>query len=117
MRRFGHSAIGVSNGSIEMFSAFESGGAMWTGQGPRIESREIRFDQPFLEAPVVHVSLSMWDMDRGANQRADIQAEKITTEGFELQFRTWGDSRVARVRASWLAIGPIRHEDDWDIGN
>lgn len=48
-------------------------------------------------------------------QRADIQAVNITAEGFELQFSTWGDTRVARVRASWMAIGPLRHEDDWNL--
>jgi hypothetical protein len=30
-------------------------------------------------------------------------------------FRTWGDTRVARVRADWLAIGALPHEDDWEI--
>ncbi|MFC3571601.1 H-type lectin domain-containing protein [Paracoccus sp. TOH] len=114
MRRFGHFAVGVANGSTEMFSAFESGGPMWTGQGARVEVQRVRFDESFAEPPVVHVGLSMWDVDRNANQRADIQAAHITTDGFELQFRTWGDTRVARVRASWMAIGPVRHEDDWD---
>ncbi|ABL71886.1 MULTISPECIES: H-type lectin domain-containing protein [Paracoccus] len=114
MRRFEHFAVGVASGSTEMFSAFEDGGPMWTGQGPRVESQAILFDESFVEPPVVHVSLSMWDLDRHANQRADIQAVNITPQGFDLQFRTWGDTRVARVRASWMAIGPLRHEDDWD---
>ncbi|MFT7047363.1 MAG: hypothetical protein ACJAYH_002651, partial [Celeribacter sp.] len=26
-----------------------------------------------------------------------------------------GDTRVARVRADWMAIGPVRHADDWDV--
>lgn len=117
MRSFGQAAIAAASGSVEMFSAFENGGLMWTGQGARLECQTVRFEQPFLEPPVVHVSLSMWDMDVGANQRADIQAQKITCQGFELQFRTWGDTRVARVRASWLALGPVPHEDDWDIGD
>lgn len=88
---------------------------MWTGQGPRMESRAIRFEQAFLEPPAVHVALTMWDIDRGANQRVDVQAAHVTKRGFDLQFRTWGDTRVARVRVSWMAIGPVRHEDDWDV--
>ncbi len=115
LRRFGHFAVGVAQGSAEMFSAFESGGPMWTGHGPRVETQDVRFDESFAEPPVVHVSLSMWDIDRNANQRADIQAVNITRQGFALQFRTWGDTRVARVRASWLAVGPVRHEEDWDL--
>jgi hypothetical protein len=28
-------------------------------------------------------------------------------------FRTWADTRVARVRVSWMAIGAAHHADDW----
>ena len=28
-------------------------------------------------------------------------------------FRTWGDTRVARIRADWTAIGAIIDEDNW----
>lgn len=115
LRRIEHSAVGVANGSTEMFSAFESGGPMWTGQGPRVETRSVRFDEEFVEPPVVHVGLSMWDIACHANQRADIRAVNITRQGFDLQFRTWEDTRVARVRADWMAIGPLRHAEDWDI--
>ena len=113
MKRFVHFAVGVTNGETEIFSAFESGGPMWTGQGVRVERSMVDFAQPFLEPQVIHVAPSMWDFDRGANQRAELQAVNITVKGFELQFRTWGDTRVARIRASWMAIGPVPYEDDW----
>ena len=113
MRRFNHFAVGVANGEAEIFSAFESGGPMWTGQGGRVESSAVAFSQPFLEAPVVHVAPSMWDIDCGTNQRAELRAVNVTPAGFDLQFRTWGDTRVARVHATWLAIGPVPYEDDW----
>jgi hypothetical protein len=54
-------------------------------------------------------------MDQGANVRADILADKVTTTGFDLVFRTWSDTRVARVRMNWMAIGEVRSEDDWDV--
>ena len=79
----------------------------------RVEISPVAFPQPFLEPPVVHVAPSMWDIDCSANQRAEIRATNITPEGFELQFRTWGDTRVARIRDSWMAIGPVRFEEDW----
>lgn len=113
MKRFGHAAVGVSNGETEIFSAFETGGAMWTGSGPRSERRRISFEQPFLDPPSVHVALSMWDIAGGSNQRADLQAENISHDGFDLRFTTWGDTRVARVRARWMAIGPVLYEEDW----
>jgi hypothetical protein len=54
-------------------------------------------------------------MDGNTNQRADLRAEKITARGFDLVFRTWGDSRVARIRADWMAMGELTAEDDWEL--
>ena len=45
----------------------------------------------------------------------DISAENVTATGFEIVFRTWADTRVARIRADWIAIGPAKDEDDWDV--
>ena len=75
----------------------------------------VKFAEPFLSPPSVHVSLSLWDMDSAANVRADLAAEKIGLEGFDLVFRTWSDTRVARVRMSWMAIGELRNQDDWEL--
>ncbi|MCI5042623.1 MAG: H-type lectin domain-containing protein, partial [Donghicola eburneus] len=49
------------------------------------------------------------------NVRVEITAENITVRGFDLVFRTWGDTRIARARASWQAIGSLPHEDDWQL--
>ncbi len=40
---------------------------------------------------------------------------EIRAEGFAIVFRTWGDSKVARVRVSWMAIGELFEPDDWRI--
>ena len=115
MKRFSHSAVGVQSGEQVLFSAFEDGGPMWTGEGPRDSRFRVMFPTAFLEPPVVHVSLQMWDIRHGANHRVDISTDEITAEGFDILFRTWGDTRIARVRAGWLAIGATLHEDDWDL--
>ena len=47
--------------------------------------------------------------------RADISAEAVTKEGFDMVFRTWGDTRVARMRIAWMAIGQMADDDDWDV--
>ena len=73
------------------------------------------FGEAFKTPPAVHVSLSMWDMDSGTNVRADVGAENITEKGFDVVFRTWGDTRVARARIRWMAIGAVNHEDDWEL--
>lgn len=98
-----------------MFSDFANNGPMWAGDGPREQATAVIFAEPYLSPPVVHVAISMWDTDGGTNQRADLRAEKITTTGCNLVFRTWGDSRVARIRADWMAFGEVADEDAWDV--
>ena len=107
--------VGIAQGSVDLFSDFEEGGEMWTGEGSRVRSQSVTFDQPFSRPPAVHVSLSLWDMDSAHNVRADIKAENVTEIGFDAVFRTWLDTRVARVRMSWLAVGEVTDEDNWDV--
>jgi hypothetical protein len=53
-------------------------------------------------------------MDQRTNQRAETVVENITENGFDIVFRTWGDTKIARARASWMAIGGAEAEDNWD---
>ncbi|MGB8814815.1 MAG: H-type lectin domain-containing protein [Paracoccaceae bacterium] len=115
MKRISTGSIGVTQGSRVLFSDFADGGQMWTGQGNRESRHIVTFKEAFSDVPSVSVGISMWDMDQKSNDRADISAENITATGFHLVFRTWGDSRVARIRADWMAIGPVRDEDDWQL--
>ena len=115
MKRYLRHLIGVEQGSVLLFSDFADNGSMWVGEGPREKRRVVSFSEPFRAVPMVHVAISMWDMDGNTNQRADLSAEAITPKGFDLVFRTWGDSRVARIRADWMALGEIAGDDDWDL--
>ncbi len=115
MRRITTSSIGVAQGSRVLFSDFADGGVMWTGQGARESRFVVTFKEPFVDVPAVTVGISMWDLDQKTNSRADISAEAVTATGFHIVFRTWGDTRVARIRADWMAIGAVRDEDDWDV--
>ncbi|PYG26847.1 H-type lectin domain-containing protein [Pelagimonas varians] len=115
MRKYVGSLIGVDQGNEEVFSDFASGGDMWTGHGARERRKKVIFSEPFRSTPTVQVALSLWDVDQGANVRADIGTDKVTEKGFEMVFRTWSDTRVARVRLSWTAIGEVSSEDDWDL--
>lgn len=98
-----------------LFSDYADGGTMWTGQGDRESRHVISFKGAFLAPPSVMVSMSMWDVDNKHNSRADLCAEQITTTGFHLVFRTWGDTRVARVRADWMAIGAVPDDEIWQL--
>ncbi len=115
MNKFASNQLGVAQGARVLFSDYADGGPMWTGTGPREERFTVVFEERFAAPPAVQVALSMWDIDHKHNQRMDISAEEVSETGFELVFRTWGDSRVARVRANWTAIGPMPHEDDWEL--
>lgn len=99
-----------------MFSDFAHDGPMWTGSGPREVRQTVAFPEPFAAPPAVMVAISMWDADRKTNLRADISAEKVTETGFDLVFRTWADTRIARIRADWTAIGPLPDDDLWEVG-
>lgn len=115
MKRLSGQSVGVQQGETLLFSDYQNGGEMWTGTGPRERRAPVTFDEPFTDAPTVQVAISLWDLDRTTNLRADIQAEKISGEGFEIVFRTWGDTRIARIRATWIAIGALPNEDDWEL--
>ncbi len=114
MKRFG-GLIGIEQGSRILFSDFVDDGAMWTGTGPREVRHQQSFKEAFVEPPLVTVGISMWDIDHQTNSRVDIAAESVTAKGFEIVFRTWANTRIARIRADWMAIGKARDEDDWDV--
>ncbi|WP_375259930.1 H-type lectin domain-containing protein [Citreimonas sp.] len=115
MQRFPRGQMAIDQGEAEIFSEFEDGGPMWTGSGPRERSRAVTFAQPFLDAPVVQVTVSLWDTDQSTNLRAEIAAEDVTPVGCTLVFRTWGDTRIARIRMRWTATGAVASEDDWPV--
>ena len=115
MKRLRNHLIGVDQGTKVLFSDFEDGGDMWTGKGSRVRRTLIKFGTAFKTIPTVQVTMDMWDIDQKSNQRADITAENVTEKAFEIVFKTWGDTRVARVRASWLAIGEVKGDDEWEL--
>ena len=115
MKKITSQSIGIAQGNDVLFEDFEDGGDMWTGTGHRECIKEIAFREPFKDVPAVHCSLTLWDVDAATNVRADVEAENVTKDGFDLVFRTWGDTKVARVRIGWMAIGSVRNDDDWEL--
>jgi hypothetical protein len=115
MERFDGHPLGVEKGSVTLFSDFEEGGAMWTGEGPRLVRRTVAFSARFRGAPTVFVAPEMWDYDSASNIRGDLTAEQVRPESFDIVFKVWADTRIARLRAAWMAIGPLGHDDDWEI--
>ncbi len=98
-----------------LFSDFVNDGPMWAGQGDRETRSTITFPEAFSAPPAVHVAIGLYDMDHKHNIRADISAASITAEKFDVVFRTWGDTRIARVRVDWMAIGAVASDEDWHL--
>lgn len=115
MKKYEHRLIGIDQGEIVLFSDYESDGEMWTGEGERTRRHSIRFEERFRVEPAVHCALSMWDIDSGTNARVEVSAEHITEIGFDVVFRTWADTHIARARVRWMAIGEVFHDDDWEL--
>ena len=115
MKRLRNHLIGIDQGETILFSDFQNDGEMWTGQGARQVRMPISFSERFRSSPTVITHLAMWDVDNATNMRVDIQPEDITDEGFVIVFRTWGDTRIARVRVAWIAMGELRHGDDFEL--
>jgi hypothetical protein len=115
MRRLNSGTIGIDHGDVVMFSDFEHDGQMWRGEGPRQSREAVRFSRAYATPPHVQVSISMWDISNNSNIRADVQAEDVHNEGFTIVFRTWADTKVARLRVAWTSIGELPNEDDWEL--
>lgn len=115
MQRFTSGVVGLDHGEVVMFSDFEDGGQMWRGDGTRVVRKSVDFASAFQAPPHVQVSIAMWDISNNTNSRADVRAENITETGFEIAFRTWNDTQVARIRVAWTAIGTLPNDDDWEL--
>lgn len=69
---------------------------------------KINFSQPFENPPKVLIAISGFNIsDVGDSFRVnlDVQVERITTEGFTVQFNAYDNSRVSGLTIDWLAIG------------
>lgn len=115
MKKLSAHSVGIEQGDTVVFSDFEDEGEMWSGTGPRERRCAVQFGESFADVPTVQTSVSLWDVDTRSAMRAEITAENITPHGYEIVFRTWGDTRLARLRVSWMAIGPVEHPDDWKL--
>ena len=115
MLKVRRSELGVASGQESLFSDFECDGAMWAGDGMREIRKHVNFPEPFRTVPQVHVSLALVDFDQTTNVRAHVYADNVAPRSFDVVFRTWANTRVARVNVSWFAIGELADPDDWNV--
>ena len=115
MKKLYSSVTGIDQGAVQLFSDFEDGGEMWSGAGERERWMPVEFSETFKTKLSVFITLELLDLHSGANHRTVTVAENITEAGFDAVLRTWGDTRIARATAAWIAIGEIKGDEDWDI--
>lgn len=71
----------------------------------RVFRYAVYFATPFDAPPVVHLSLTGFDLDQRDSKRLSLRAAEITATGFVAEIATWRDTRVYSVEFSWLALG------------
>lgn len=107
----------VDSGELLMFDHVHNDGDMWTGKGEREVRRQIRFQAEFTDPPRVMLSVQMIDGDAGSNLRLDLRSLDIDTNGFTSVAKTWSDTKVGRLRVTWIALGQgfVDEEDSWRL--
>jgi hypothetical protein len=74
----------------------------------RFFTDKINFAQPFENPPKVMIAISGFnisDVGESFNASLDVQAERITPEGFTVRFNAYDSSRIQGLTVDWLAIG------------
>jgi hypothetical protein len=76
-----------------------------SGDGVRTFSGRVTFEREFAAPPVVQIGITGFDIDNGDNARLNVGITGVDGQGFDVELRTWWNSRLWSVDLSWLAIG------------
>lgn len=74
------------------------------GNGERTFTRRITFKSAFSNVPMVTVGLTGLDVSSGPT-KIYVGAANIDATGFDLEVKTWADTRVWAAVVNWLTIG------------
>lgn len=80
----------------------------WTllsGTGERKFTTHVDFKEPYKQPPVVVLSISGMDVLNSANNRLVVAPKNVTANGFDVEYKTWGDSQIWSVFLNWTAFG------------
>ena len=72
---------------------------------PRMFRGRVEFERSFSAVPVVQIGVTGFDIGNGANARLNVAVVGVEAQGFDVEVRTWWDSRLWSVDLSWIAIG------------
>lgn len=100
---------------MALFSHFDSDGEMWAGKGERSIRHRVQFNIEFMKSPIVQIAITFMDADSNQHLRYMLIADNVSKNNFDIVFKTWSDSRFARVWVNWTAIGEKRDPQMWDV--
>ena len=70
--------------------------------GERAFTIEVNFLKPFENKPDVVVGLSNIDAAPG-NLRYSVKAKSVSRDGFTIEVKTWGDTKIMSIGGFWVA--------------
>jgi hypothetical protein len=91
--------------SGELFNHVDEGLPMWSSEGDRTVTTEIQFYSAFRYPPAITLGVTGLDSSHDQNLRFWLNAIDVTGTGFIIEFKTWGDTHIARASVSWQAVG------------
>ena len=71
--------------------------------GDRTITIEINFLKPFKVKPNVVVGISSIDVDKSTAVKYSVKAISISRDGFTVEMKTWGDTKIYSVTGFWVA--------------
>lgn len=72
--------------------------------GDRSVEMEVTFAKPFEVKPEVLVSVNYLDADKDLNLRFELKTLSVSRDGFTIQVKTWGDTKIYAIGGGWMAV-------------
>jgi len=95
--------IQIQKGNFK-FDYMVAGYELDKGWGDRKAQMTITFSKVFREKPEVIIAVNSVDA-KGSSVRYDVFVTNVTTSGFTIMAKTWGDSQLFWFGGNWFAIG------------
>jgi hypothetical protein len=96
--------------SGELFNHVDEGLPMWSSEGDRAVTTKIQFCRAFSHPPAITIGVTGLDSSHDQNLRFWLNAIDATVAGFVVEFKTWGDTHIARASVAWQAVGKKKPE-------
>lgn len=84
-------------------SADTKGYTLNANSGDRTITVQVNFLKPFENKPNVVCGISSIDVDKSTAVRYAVKAISVSRDGFTVEVKTWGDTKINSVTGFWVA--------------